>query len=182
MERGIMMLDRLGPRLCIMGPSNSGKSTLACAIAAARGLPVVHLDRLYHLPDTDWTPRPAEDFVALHDAAIAGPRWIMEGNYSRCLPQRLARATGLILLDMSAGLSLARYLRRSLLGTGRVGGLSGGRDRVTWRMIRHIAVVTPGNRARYRRMFDGLDLPKLALPSRRAIAAFYRSEGLRRDG
>lgn len=37
-------LDRLGPRICILGPSNSGKSTLALAIRAARGLPVVHLD------------------------------------------------------------------------------------------------------------------------------------------
>jgi adenylate kinase family enzyme len=27
-----MTLDDLGPRICIMGPSNSGKSTLATAI------------------------------------------------------------------------------------------------------------------------------------------------------
>ena len=53
-----MTIDDLGPRVCIMGPSNSGKSTLAEAIARARGLPAIHLDQLYHLPDTDWQPRP----------------------------------------------------------------------------------------------------------------------------
>ena len=31
-----MNLDTLGPRICILGPSNSGKSTLADAIAANR--------------------------------------------------------------------------------------------------------------------------------------------------
>ncbi|MET3722789.1 hypothetical protein [Sphingomonas trueperi] len=51
-----MTLDDLGPRLCILGPSNSGKSTLAFAIAAARGLPPIHLDQLHHLPHTDWLP------------------------------------------------------------------------------------------------------------------------------
>lgn len=77
-----MRLDDLGPRLCILGPSNSGKSTLADAIGRARDLPVVHLDQLYHLPHTDWQPRPTVEFIALHDAAIQAPRWVLDGNYS----------------------------------------------------------------------------------------------------
>lgn len=92
-------LDELGPRICILGPSNSGKSTLAEAIAGKRDLPAIHLDQLFHTPHTDWIPRPAQEFVHLHDAAIAQEQWVMDGNYSRTLPQRLARATGLILLD-----------------------------------------------------------------------------------
>jgi serine kinase of HPr protein (carbohydrate metabolism regulator) len=36
-----MTIDDLGPRICIMGPSNSGKSTLAEAIVRARDLPLV---------------------------------------------------------------------------------------------------------------------------------------------
>ena len=42
----------------------------------------------------------------------------MDGNYSSCLPQRLARATGLILLDLSTPLSLWRYARRTWFGIG----------------------------------------------------------------
>ena len=53
-----------------MGPSNSGKSTLAQAIARARDLEAVHLDRLHHLPHTDWVPRPESEFTMLHDAAV----------------------------------------------------------------------------------------------------------------
>ena len=69
-----MTLDDLGTRICIMGPSNSGKSTLAGAIGRAKGLEVVHLDRLRHVPDTDWVPRPPDAFAALHDRAIEGDR------------------------------------------------------------------------------------------------------------
>ena len=145
-----MNLDTLGPRICILGPSNSGKSTLADAIAAKQGLEPIHLDRLYHLPHTDWQPRPAGEFLTLHDAAIAGERWVMDGNYSSCLPQRLARATGLILLDLSTPLSLWRYARRTWFERDRRGALDGGRDSVKWSMIRHIVVATPPNRSAMR--------------------------------
>lgn len=169
-----MPLADLGERICILGPSNSGKSTLACAIARKRGLQAVHLDRLHHLPGSDWKPRPPQAFAALHDAAIAGERWVMDGNYSRLMPQRLQRATGLILLDISTPASLLRYLRRTLFERERAGALEGARDSLKWQMLHHIAIVTPHNRRRYRERFGTLDLPRLYLPSRRAIAQAYR--------
>lgn len=115
-----------------MGPSSSGKSTLAEAIGRARDLPVIHLDQLHHEPHTDWQPRPEAEFIALHDKALKGESWVMEGNYSRCLPQRLARATGFILLDASTMVSLGRYLRRCWFQRQRAGGLEGGQDSVKW--------------------------------------------------
>ncbi len=175
-----MELEELGERICILGPSNSGKSTLADAIGRKRNLPPVHLDLLFHLPGTDWQPRGESEFLALHDAAITGERWVIDGNYTRCMPQRLARATGLILLDISTPASLLRYFRRTLFETDRRGGLSGGKDSVKWEMIHHIAVVTPRNRARYAEMFCSLDLPKLSLPSIAAIKSCYAEWGLER--
>jgi adenylate kinase family enzyme len=83
-----MRLEELGERICILGPSNSGKSTLAAAIARKRGLRAVHLDQLHHLPQTDWKVRPSHEFVALHDEAIANDRWVMDGNYSKLFPKR----------------------------------------------------------------------------------------------
>lgn len=169
-----MNLSDLGDRICILGPSNSGKSTLANAIARKRGLEAVHLDLLFHLPNTDWEQRPKDEFIALHDAAIARERWVMDGNYSIGMPQRFRRATGLILLDISTTASLLRYFRRTLFESKRHGALEGGRDSVKWDMIHHIAVVTPKNRQRYRVMFDELDLPKLRLSSVRAIKQCFR--------
>ena len=175
-----MTLDDLGPRICIVGPSNSGKSTLALAIARARGVTPVHLDQLYHLPNTDWVPRPKAAFIALHDEAIKGERWVMDGNYSYCLPQRLARATGLILLDSSTATSLYRYARRSWFERRRLGALEGGQDSVKWDMIRHILVTTRKNRLRYLEMLAQTGLPSLYLSGPGALARFYRAEGLSR--
>ena len=175
-----MKLAELGCRICVLGPSSSGKSTLATAIGRSRGLPVVHLDQLHHLPNTDWQPRPLEEFTTLHDGAIGGPAWVMDGNYSQCVPQRLKRATGVILLDVSAAISLLRYLRRSWLERGRCGGLEGGRDSVKWLMIRHIIVATPPSRKRYAEMFEQIRLPKVMLASGRDLRDFYRAERLQR--
>ena len=168
-----MQLQELGDRICILGPSNSGKSTLANAIARKRGLSAVHLDQLFHLPQTDWIPRPIDEFIALHDEAIMGDNWVMDGNYSVCMPQRFLRATGVILLDISTPLSLFRYARRALFGKERVGGLEGGQDSIKWNMIHHIAIATPANRQRYAVLYDQLRLPKIPLQSARAIERCY---------
>jgi len=177
-----MILDSLGPRICVIGPSNSGKSTLAIAIGRARSLPPIHLDQLYHLPNTDWWPRPIEEFVALHDAAILGSSWVIDGNYASCLPQRLRRASGVILLDTSTATSLLRYVRRSWFERDRPGALAGRKDSVKWEMIRHIAITTRDNRQRYNELLDGIALPKVRLATSHQLASFYLSEGLDRWG
>nr|WP_233175500.1 AAA family ATPase [Dyella sp. ASV24] len=169
-----MELSELGNRICILGPSNSGKSRLALSIAHKCDLPPIHLDRLYHLPHTHWQPRPKDQFLALHDEAITGERWVMEGNYSVCLPQRLARATGVIVLDVSTFTSLFRYTKRTLFEQERAGALDGKLDKLTWAMFHHIAVVTPFNRRRYADIYRQISLPKLYLPSVRAIRDSYR--------
>jgi adenylate kinase family enzyme len=171
-------LSELGTRICVFGPSNSGKSTLAAAIGRKRSIGVIHLDQLYHLPDTDWQPRPTAEFVALHDQAILGEQWIMEGNYSSCMPQRLARATGVILLDVSTTVSLFRYARRTLFEAERVGALNGSREKIKWSMLHYIAVVTPGNRRRYADAYRQIQLSKICLPSPRAIDRAYDAWGL----
>jgi adenylate kinase family enzyme len=173
-----MTLDDLGPRICIMGPSNSGKSTLATAIARARNLQLIHLDQLFHQPNTDWEARPAEEFIALHDKAVSGERWVMDGNYSRCLPQRLAKATGVILLDTPTTVSLYRYFRRCWFERRRLGGLEGNQDSVKWSMIRHIAITTRANRKRYDALFDSISLPKVRLSTPAALAVLYQTEQL----
>jgi adenylate kinase family enzyme len=172
-------LEDLGVRICIMGPSNSGKSTLAVAIGQAKGLPVIHLDQYRHTPGTQWKLRPDSEFAELHDLAINQEQWVIEGNYSQLVAQRLAQATGLILLDASSGVSVVRYLRRTSIPHKRVGGLEGTRDRVSWGMIRYILGVGQTNRRRYRELFEEISLPKVFLPNRGARERFYRDEILR---
>lgn len=175
-----MPLSELGERICVLGPSNSGKSTLADAIARKAGLQAIHLDQLHHLPYTNWVPRPANEFLALHDEAIAGERWVVDGNYSIHFPQRFQRATGIILLDVATLTSLYRYMRRAIFERNRIGAIAGGQDTIKLAMLHHIAIVTPGNRKRYAEIYHQLRLPKLYLPSTRVLNRCYQEWGLER--
>lgn len=176
-----MNLDELGERVCVMGPSNSGKSTLASVIGQARGLPIIHLDQYRFLPGTQWRMRPDDEFAALHGTAINKERWVVDGNYSALMPSRLARATGAILLDASAGASLVRYVKRTLGTDVRVGSLDGSTERLSSEMFRFILTAEQANRRRNRVVFDELDLPKIIIPNRRALERFYQEGNLSRE-
>jgi adenylate kinase family enzyme len=104
-------------RVLIIGSPGSGKSFLARRLAAATGLPAVHLDRHY------WEPGWIEPSPEIWRARLAGlvdkPRWIIDGNYTGTLGLRLARADTAIFLDVPRPVCLARVLWRTLRGLGR---------------------------------------------------------------
>ncbi|WP_409566169.1 AAA family ATPase [Pantoea sp. CTOTU50773] len=176
----MMALSDFGPRICILGPSNSGKSTLAQAIASKTARPVIHLDQLYHLPNTHWQARAEADFRQLHLDAIAGESWVMDGNYVRTLPDRLTRASGIILLDLPPTQSFFRYLRRTLFDAQRIGGVvpSHQREKLTWEMTRYLLITSRRHRPRNQRMYAEWTLPKLLLSSSADINLAYREWGL----
>jgi adenylate kinase family enzyme len=174
-------LETMGPRLMICGPSSNGKSTLALAIARKTGWPVVHLDQLRHLPGTDWVQRPDDDFAALHAEAIQGNSWVIEGNYSKLMPPRLARASGIILLGANRWANLWRYVQRTLFDRQRVGSLDGlEKERLKWSMIHWILVISPQNLAQYRERLPQAGLPVVEIRNMRELKALYAAWGLSR--
>jgi adenylate kinase family enzyme len=128
-------LKTLGRRIMVLGPTNSGKSTLAEAIGVHLGIPAVHLDQFRHLPGTNWQQRPDDEFQVLHDEAVAMDAWVMDGSYSKIMAPRLARTTGMIVLDDTLFVRTLRYFRRTLFQKRRPGGLDGNRDSVKWDML-----------------------------------------------
>ena len=174
-------LAELGPRLMICGPSSNGKSTLAVAIERRTGWPAVHLDRFRHQPHTDWVQRPDAEFAALHDNAILGESWVIEGNYSKLMPARLERATGIVLLGANRWANLVRYFRRSVFETQRAGYLDGALDRgVKWSMVHWILVVSPSNLERYRSDLPTAGLPLVEVTNMTDLNRLYAEWGLTR--
>ncbi len=167
-------LSALGQRIMVMGPSNAGKSTLATALGRRLDLPIVHLDQLNHLPNTDWVPRPKEEFTALHDQAIHEESWVMDGNYSRLIPKRFERATSVILITSNHWLRLARYFKRTLAHpTARLGNLEGGQERLKWMMIDWILFKTPRNAKRYAQMIEATSLPAIHCKTAKDLTSLY---------
>lgn len=172
-------LASLGRRIMILGTTNAGKSTLGDAIGRKLGIEPIHADALYHQPNTDWLPRPKPEFVALHDAAIAKPEWVMDGNYSAVLPQRFARASGVIVLDDTLLNRTRRYFRRTLFQRRRIGGLEGNRDSVKWSMI-HWLWHTRHSAAKYREMATESDLPAVFVSTAAELNTLYAAWSLQR--
>ena len=91
-------------RVLVIGCPGSGKSTFSRALAAKTGLPLCHLDRLFW--NADKTTVPAEVFDARLEEVLRQPRGIIDGNYSRTLPRRLAWCDTVFFLDFPAAVCL----------------------------------------------------------------------------
>ena len=168
-------LESLGTRIVVFGPSNAGKSTLTVALSRKLGIEAIHLDRFQHLPNTDWQPRPENEFARLHDDAIMGECWVMDGNYSRLMPQRLARATGAILITSNRWRRLARYLRRTTLNrSDRPGNLEGAQESIKWEMIDWILFKTQNSATKYAEVLRHSGLPTVECHTAKALDALYR--------
>jgi adenylate kinase family enzyme len=74
-------------RIRVVGTSGSGKSTTAAAIARTLGIPCLELDSVHWLPG--WQERDPEDFRRSVLRFAAQPRWVIDGNYSGRLGDRL---------------------------------------------------------------------------------------------
>jgi adenylate kinase family enzyme len=173
-------LETLGPRIMICGPSNAGKSTLASAIGRKLDLEVLHVDLFRHLPATDWVQRPDAEFEALHDAAIVGERWVMDGNYAHLMPRRIARASGIVLIGDNRWANLRRYFVRTLFQRQRIGSLAGDRDSLKWEMIHWILGPSPRNLARYRKELPATGLPFVETRSMHELNRLYAAWDLSR--
>lgn len=100
-------------RIVIIGRGGAGKSTLARALGAANGLPVVELDRLFW--GADLAPTPADEWAAIQAGLADRPQWIMDGDLGPydVLDVRLARADTVVFLDFGLPRCAWRALRRS---------------------------------------------------------------------
>lgn len=86
-------------RVVIIGNAGGGKSTLARVLAKERALRHVEIDRL--LWQEGWVLTPTEIYEQKHAEIIHGDDWVIDGlGQLASIPQRLARATEIILIDM----------------------------------------------------------------------------------
>ena len=175
-------LEQLGQRICILGPSNSGKSTLNYTLAQKLGVPGIHLDQVAHIPNTAWERRPDEEFIAEHDKLIAQDGWVIDGNYSVTMEKRLARATSVIWLDPNLLTCIWRYLIRCRKDPDQLfGRLDGATREFSWGLIHWTLRQYPKNRLKYKKFLEACqNIPVIKIGTMRELNAYYKAWGLTR--
>jgi len=99
-------------RINLVGTSGSGKSTTGRRLAEILKSPYIEMDVLYHGPN--WTQAQPEVFRARVAGAIAGPRWVLDGNYHRTSDLKWARATMIVWLDIAWVPNMYRAVGRAV--------------------------------------------------------------------
>jgi hypothetical protein len=98
-------------RILILGRTGSGKTTLAREVATALGVPHVELDSLYFGPD--FSTAPLSVLRERTSAAIAGDRWVTDGNKRAVRDLVWPRADTIVWLDYPVYVSLWRLAKRA---------------------------------------------------------------------
>ena len=98
-------------RINVVGTSASGKTTFARVLSERLGLPHIELDALHW--QKDWTEAPTEVFRQRVERAIAGERWVVDGNYSAVRDLLWQRADAVVWLDFPLRTVLRRYVART---------------------------------------------------------------------
>ncbi|HMS65928.1 MAG TPA: topology modulation protein [Ignavibacteria bacterium] len=99
-------------RILILGCSGTGKSTLAKQIGKKFDLEVIHLDKFFHKPN--WEPRDIEEFRKIVKELILKDKWVMDGNYTKTLAERIRRANFIIFFDYNSYLCTYRVIKRNI--------------------------------------------------------------------
>ena len=97
----------------MIGPTASGKTTFARALAAKLGVPHVELDALFWHPG--WVESSAAELRERVQPALAGDGWVVDGNYSGKLGRYVIdQADEIVWLDLPLHTTWWRLLRRTL--------------------------------------------------------------------
>ena len=99
-------------RLLIIGPTGSGKTTLAKKISKESGIPYIELDLLRYGPN--WSEVPIDEFRDRVATAVAADCWIIDGNYAAARDLTWKSADLVVWLDYSLPVILNRLLMRTV--------------------------------------------------------------------
>ena len=85
-------------RVVVIGTSGAGKTTFARELSSILGCPHVELDALYW--GANWTEVADDVFRERVQAATAGNRWVVDGDYARATDLVWPKLTAVIWLNL----------------------------------------------------------------------------------
>lgn len=125
-------------RILVMGCPGGGKTTFAKKLGRALDIPVHHLDKYFWRENR--RPTPQDEFRAIQKQLMAEPKWILDGNFTRSVDNRIPHADTIILFDYPKVINLWRTFKRFLQHFGSIRPDMGGgnKEALVWKHIKYI--------------------------------------------
>lgn len=121
-------------RICIIGGSGTGKTTLSNNLAKELNLPVYHIDGIHHLENWEKRDEGERDRIILEKASQ--DKWIIDGTYRSTLQQRLEKSDYVIYLDYSTIAQVKGVLKRFIKNRGKEKEeIPGCKEKMSWEFL-----------------------------------------------
>lgn len=92
-------------KIIVIGSPGAGKSTFSRKLSEITGVPLYHLDMIWHKADK--TNISKEEFDKKLNDILLDDKWIIDGNYQRTIEVRLQECDAVFLLDYPLDVCLA---------------------------------------------------------------------------
>lgn len=121
-------------RVCIIGGSGTGKTTLANNLGKDLNLPIYHIDGIHHLKNWEIRDKEERDKIILEK--INEEKWVMDGTYHSTLKSRLEKSDYIIYLDYSTISQIKGVLGRFIKNHGiEKPEIPGCKEKMSWQFF-----------------------------------------------
>lgn len=97
-------------KIIIIGCPGSGKTTFAEKLQMVTNLPLYYLDAIWHKPDRTHISR--EEYDRKLSEIFQTEEWIIDGNYSRTIEERIQKSDTIFLFDLPTDVCLQGAMER----------------------------------------------------------------------
>lgn len=97
-------------KIIIIGCPGSGKTTFAEKLQRVTNLPLYYLDAIWHKPDRTHISR--EEYDKKLSEIFQTEEWIIDGNYSRTIEERIKNSDTIFLFDLPTDVCLQGAIER----------------------------------------------------------------------
>lgn len=162
-------------RICIIGGSGTGKTTLSNNLGKELNLPVYHIDGIHHLENWQIRDKDERDKIILEK--VKQSKWIIDGTYRSTLQQRLEKADCVIYLDYSTFAQIVGVLQRFIKNHGKEKNeIPGCKEKMSWKFFLLVVNWRKNKRAEILEKINMIDSKKLYIfNNRKKLNKWYKN-------
>ena len=161
-------------RICIIGGSGTGKTTLANNLGKKLNLPIYHIDGINYLQNWKMRNKNERDKIILQKTEEE--KWIIDGTYHSTLKERLEKADCVIYLDYSTIAQIKGVLERFIKNGGKEKKeIPGCNEKMDWKFFWWVVKWRKNKRPTIIESIKEIDSDKIYIfKSRRQLNKWYK--------